>query len=144
MSEFRSQYGEEGTPPASSQVGVPPQAPSTPHPAANQARLAADLLGPTLEELRKDIREVRAHHRTEFIILLTAFAAAFLVLAGMSIGAYRWARDDALADATRISGLIDKVESRQGATNDTMIRVETKLEDLLARIPPVPTPPPHR
>jgi hypothetical protein len=94
--------------------------------------------------LRKDIREVRSHHRTEFIILLTAFAAAFLILAGMSIGAYRWAREDTTADITGVNGRLDKIESRQAPMNDTLIRVDTKLEDLLARIPPTPTPPPHR
>lgn len=106
-----------------------------------QARLAAELLAPTLDELRKDIREVRSHHRTEFIIVISALATGFLVLAGMSIGAYRWAHDDAAGESTRLSTRVDTMEHSQMVTQETLVRVDTKLEDLLARIPPLATPP---
>jgi hypothetical protein len=38
---------------------------------------------------------------------------------------------------------IDKFNERMDKLSTTVTKVDTKLEDLLARIPPAPTPPPR-
>jgi len=137
MSEAYGPSRPEGTPPPDQQVGTPPP---RAHPGVEQARLAAQLLGPAIVDLREEIREARKNHRTEFIILISAFAAGFLVLAGMAIEAYRWSHDDMIAEIARINTRLDRVEQQQSASQDTLVRADTKLEDLLARIPPIQTP----
>src|ERR1700746_3108815 len=54
-------------------------APPTPIPGREQAHQAALLLQPSLDELRKDIREIRGHGRTEFWLMFTGFAAGFIL-----------------------------------------------------------------
>jgi hypothetical protein len=85
--------------------------------AAGQARLIAQEVVRALES------KVAEHRHSDFVFMISVFGVGFIALAGMLIVGY-FRLDD------RISGLSEK-----------MTRTETKLEDLLARIPPIPTPP---
>jgi hypothetical protein len=58
---------------------------------------------------------------------------AFLILSGMLIFGY-----------FKLDDRIVKLEDRVNGFSNTLVRIDTKLEDLLARIPPVQTPPPQR
>jgi hypothetical protein len=88
------------------------------------------------DELRTDIRR-----------LLTAFAAGFVVLGSMTIGAYAWLSADIVRATTRLETRLDRLETRLDKQADqlllitsTMARIEQKLDDLTN--PPAPLP--HR
>jgi hypothetical protein len=86
----------------------------------------------TLKVLRDDSREIRGRVHTHFLVLIAAFATGFLVLAGMLITGY-FRMDD------RTTKLEDRLNTR-GISN---AKIETKLDDLLQRIPPAVTPVPR-
>jgi hypothetical protein len=121
-------------------VGPPQQLPNVPPDvsvAAGQARLLIKAVENAVEELKKDVREIKSHQRTDLVNNAKMFAAGFLILAGMLIYGY-FRLDDRL---TKMNEILD---SRITTLNNIAIRVDTKLEDLLQRIPPVPTPPARR
>lgn len=90
--------------------------------------------------IKTDVERIERNGHGNFRWLLFAFAAGFLVLAGMAIEAYRWSHEDTTALATRLDTRYDKVDDRLAGQNATLIEIKTKLGDLLERIPPVPTP----
>jgi hypothetical protein len=106
-----------------------------------QAQQAALLLQPSLDELRKDLREIRGHGRTEFWFMLTGFVGGFIILAGMVIGAYHWISDDLVRTTTRLEIRLDKQADQLQTINSTLSRVDQKLEDLTN--PPAPLPRNH-
>jgi hypothetical protein len=57
---------------------------------------------------------------------IATFAAGFLILAGAKITAYL-RLDDKISDMSK-----------------SQVRIETKLDDLIARLPPAPTPIPRK
>jgi hypothetical protein len=82
---------------------------------------------------RSDIRSMSEHIRSEatarqseFRFLIGAFAAGFVILAGMLIFGY-----------FRLS---DRIE----ALSSSSVRVETRLDDLAQRLPPAAQTPAHR
>jgi hypothetical protein len=87
---------------------------------AGQARLIAQEVVRTLES------KIAEQRHTDFVFMISVFGIGFIILAGMLIFGY-FRLDD------RITGLSEK-----------MIRVETKLDDLLARIQPTIVPPAQR
>lgn len=86
-----------------------------------------------VQELKDDIRDIKSHRHSDFIVYVSMLAGGFLILAGMLIFGY-FKLDD------RISRSDDKIN----ALATTSVRIDTKLEDLLQRIPPVSTPLPKR
>jgi hypothetical protein len=113
-------------------------APPAPIPGVDLAKQAALLLQPSLDEIHKDIREIRDHGRTEFWRLLAGFAAGFIILAGMVIGVYRWISDDLVRTTTRLEMRLEKQADQLQTINGTLSRVDQKLEDLTK--PPTPLP----
>jgi len=79
-----------------------------------------------VNSLQNDIGDIKKDIRW----LLGIFAAGFLLLAGTGTGA--------------IVGLYFKLDEKLEKYTASNIRMETKLEDLLARIPPVQAPAPKR
>lgn len=142
MSETFGPQRADGTPPPEQQVGLPP--PARLHPAADQARLAAQLLEPAIGDLRKEIQKIRDDHQRHLLIVLSAFAAGFIALGTMTIGAYRWSHDDLAMASVDLGKRADRLDDKVEKEDATLVRVQTQLEDLLARIPPVPTPAPRR
>jgi hypothetical protein len=87
-----------------------------------------------IREFRDDIREIKHDQKTDFRIIIGMFGAGFIAVAGMLIFGY-----------FRVDDRIIKLEDRVNALSTTLVRIDTKLEDLLARIPPTQTPAPaHR
>jgi hypothetical protein len=86
-----------------------------------------------VREFRDDIREIKRDQKTDFRILTGIFGTGVVVIGGMLFYAY-----------FRIDDKITKLEDRVSVLTTTVTRIDTKLEDLLARIPPAQTPVPHR
>jgi hypothetical protein len=108
------------------EAGPPRQLPNvTPNVSgeSGQTRLLINAVEATLKELKDDVKDVKSHRHSDFVYTVSMFAVGFMLLAGMLV--YGYFRID------------DKVTS----LSNTLTRVETKLEDLLQRIPPIPTPP---
>lgn len=85
-----------------------------------------------VQEIKDDIRDIKKEQKTDFKIIAGMVIAGFLILAGMLIAGY-----------FRIDDRVTKLEDRVNGLSTTLVRIDTKLEDLLARIPPVPTPVPQ-
>ena len=83
-------------------------------------------LAATVTHIKGEVSEVKAHARSDFRFILLIFGGAFIVLGGMILTSYL--------------RLEDKAEALVTSTQ----RVDTKLGDLLSRIPPAPTPPQRR
>jgi hypothetical protein len=104
---------------------IPRQFPNVPPPeiaGAAQTRLLIKAIEDTVKDLKDDVRDIKSHRHSDLILHLSVFVAGFLVLGGMLIAGY-----------FRLDDRIDKL-------TETSIRVDTKLEDLLQRLPPVQAP----
>lgn len=93
---------------------------------AGHTQAVVKSLEDSISEIKTDIRELKANRHSDFVYLITVFAAGFLLLSGILAAGYF--RHD------------DKIEK----LSHSNIRIETKLEDLLQRIPPVVVPAPKR
>jgi hypothetical protein len=89
---------------------------------AAQLRVIVGHLQKNLQETRGDVKDIK----TEFRWLMAGFAVGFLALGGMFIAGYL------------------RLEDRIDPVTISTTRIETKLDDLLARIPPAVTPVPKR
>ena len=89
-------------------------------------RLMIEAVKETVADLKADVKEIKNHRFTDFLWHIGVFAAGFLLLATMMIAGYF------------------KIEDRMNEVSKTTTRIDTKLEDLLQRIPPTvaPLPPP--
>jgi hypothetical protein len=113
------------------QESVPPRAMANVAPldiggVAGQTRLIVEAVKDTVADLKADIHDIKGHRVSDLRWHIGIFGAGFLVLAGMLITGYF------------------KLEDRVSALSTASTRVETKLDDLLARIPPVQTPVPSK
>jgi hypothetical protein len=86
-----------------------------------------------VQELKDDIKEIKDNRHSDFIFHVNILGGGFLLLAGMIIASY-----------LLLDSRMSKSDDRVNTLTNTSVRIETKLEDLLQRIPPVPTPPPAR
>jgi hypothetical protein len=82
-------------------------------------RVPIKALEDTINEIKYDVKDVKAHRLIDFLW----HAGALIAFGTFVIVLYFW--------------LDDKVS----AVSTASTRLETKLEDLLTRLPPVPTPP---
>lgn len=116
---------EATTPPSDSSITTP----ITGDTAATRVRIK--VVEDSVGEIKDDIREIKNHRHTDFVHVMQMLGAGFLVLAGMLISGYF------ILDAK-----LEKLSSKVDALTATIIRADTKLEDLLARIPPARASPP--
>ena len=87
-----------------------------------------------VQEIKDDIREIKRDQKVDFQkITAGMIIAGFLILGGMLFFGY-----------FRLDDRITRLEERVNGLSTTLVRIDTKLEDLLARIPPAQVPPPHR
>lgn len=87
----------------------------------------------SISEIKEDVRDIKTNRHSDFVYLITVFAGGFLLLAGLfGFGFFRM--DDKF----------DKLSEKLDNLTTINIRSETKLEDLLQRIPPTPTAVPKR
>lgn len=106
---------------------VPQQFANVPPPeiaGAAQTRLLIKAIEDSLKDLKDDVKDIKSHRHTDFVFHISIFGAGFLLLAGMLIFGYF------------------RLDDRVSKLSDTSIRVDTKLGDLLERIPPVQAPAP--
>jgi hypothetical protein len=111
---------------AEQQAEVPTQVATVLPTGAGHTQAVVKSLEDSIAEIKTDIRELKNHRHSDFVYLITVFAAGFLLLSG-AIGTVYFRLDDKIDRLTQ-----------------TGIRVDTKLEDLLQRIPPVVAPAPKR
>jgi len=106
---------------------------------AAAARLRIKAVEDGVAEIKNDIRDIKNHRHSDIVHTMEVFGGGCVLLAGMLIGAYFII--DSKFD--KVDGKFEKLNERFDKLSTTMTRVDTKLEDLLARIPPIPTPPPQ-
>jgi hypothetical protein len=107
-------------------------------------RAVQDAVHQGLREVRADLSRVETRAHTDYFRTLGAFALGFVALASMVIQAYRWGHEDLSAASVRLEGRIEKLDDRMVAISSNLTRTDQKLQDLSDRVPPVPTPIPHR
>jgi hypothetical protein len=91
-----------------------------------QTRQIVEAVKASVAGLTSDVKEIRNYRYTDLLLHIGAFAAGIVLVVTMMVAAY--------------FKLEDKIQTLSTATT----RVDTKLEDLLLRIPPVPTPAPRK
>jgi hypothetical protein len=131
-----SQHSDGAEPP---KAGPPPVSAET-----AQTGILVRAIEAALVEPLKRISELRSDNRTDQKWMLTAFAAGFLLLAGMMITGYHWLDERIIAQSTRLEDRLGKTDDRVNSLGSLLTRVDQKLQDLLDRIPPQPTAPPRR
>ncbi len=101
---------------------------------AGQTRLVVEAVKETVAELKVDVRNIRDHRFTDIMWHIGALATGVILLGGMMIAAYFKLED-------KIEALSNASNEKFEAISNASTRVETKLDDLLQRIPPVVTTP---
>src|SRR5271154_4578753 len=91
---------------------------------AGHTRSLVETFKESLAEIKADVRDIRNHRFTDALWILGAIGAVAIVLGSMMIAAYM------------------AIESRIDELSTSSTKVETKLDDLIQRIPPAPTAPP--
>jgi hypothetical protein len=111
---------QEATPPTS-MANVTPLDSGT-----AQTRQIVEAVKASVADLTQDVKGIRDYRYTDLLLHIGAFAAGIIIVVTLILNVY--------------SRLDDKIQ----ALSTTSTRVDTKLEDLLQRIPPVQTPPARR
>jgi hypothetical protein len=91
-----------------------------------QTRIIVEAVKTTVATLESNVKEIRDYRYTDLWRHLAAFAAGIVLVVGMLITAYF------------------KIEDKMQILSTASTRMETKLDDLIARIPPVQTQVPRR
>jgi hypothetical protein len=91
-----------------------------------QTRQIVEAVKASVSELRQDVRDIKEYRYTDLWRQIGAFAAGIVFVVSAMVAAYL------------------RLDDKLSSLSISNTRLETKLEDLLARIPPVPTPPPQR
>jgi archaellum component FlaC len=86
-----------------------------------------------VQEIKDDIRDIKKDQKTDFRSIGGMVIAGFLILGSMLMFGF-----------FRIDDRITKLDDKVNGLSTTLTRIDTKLEDLLARIPPTSTPVPQR
>jgi hypothetical protein len=120
------------------QVGeVPSQVAAVLPTGAGHTQAIVKSLENDISAIKDSISAIRDNRHTDFVYLISIFAAGFLLMATLfGFGFFRL--DD------KFDKLTDKLGDKTDKLNAAGIRSETKLEDLLQRIPPIVAPAPER
>jgi hypothetical protein len=119
-----SNLDQQASPPQELPNTTPPSLP-----ASGQTRLLIQAIEPTISDIRGEMRGLRDSAKTDFKWLI----GGFILIGGMVIAAY-----------FRIDDRIAKLEDKFHILSISSAKIETKLDDLLQRIPPVVAPPVRR
>jgi hypothetical protein len=93
---------------------------------SGQTRLIVEAVKESVADLKADVKEIKGYRYGDLFKYLSAIAAAVVLLGGMMIAVYF------------------RVEDKIQRISTSTTRIESKLEDLVQRIPPVPTPAPRK
>lgn len=93
---------------------------------AGQTRLIVEAVKESVAELKSDVKDIKSHRFSDLKWYICSLAAGIVLLGGMMIAAY-FRLEDKISDIS--TGLT---------------RVETKLDDLTKRLPPILTPAPKK
>jgi hypothetical protein len=85
------------------------------------------------DELRTEVRGARGDRHSDFVFMISVFAGGFLLLAAMLIFGY-----------FKLEDRIEALSGRIGNLEVSAAKADTKLDDLIARIPPTPTAAPRK
>ncbi len=96
---------------------------------SGQTRLIIQAIEPTITELRNEMRDLRKTASNDFKWII----GGFILVGGMMIAGY-----------FKLDDRISHLEDRFITISNTTTKIDTQLQDLLARIPPTPTPAPRR
>lgn len=96
---------------------------------SGQTRLIIQAIEPTLSEIKGEMRDVRRAASGDFKWLI----GGFILIGGMMIAGY-----------FRLDDRISKIEEKFQTLSIMTTKIETRLEDLLQRIPPIQAPAPRR
>jgi hypothetical protein len=88
-----------------------------------QSRQIVDAVRATVATLETDVKAIRDYRYTDLLLHIGAFTGGIILVVSLILHLY------------------SKLDDRIQALSTTSTRVDTKLEDLLQRIPPIPTPP---
>jgi hypothetical protein len=91
-----------------------------------QTRQVVDAVRTTVAELSGEVKSIRDYRYTDLLLHIGAFTTGIIIV------------------VTLVLHLYSKLDDRIQALSTSSTRVETKLEDLLQRIPPVQSPAPRR
>jgi hypothetical protein len=93
---------------------------------AAQTRLIVEAVKESVADLKSDVKDIKGYRFGDLFKYLSALAAAIVLLGGMMIAVYF------------------KIEDKIHVLSTASTRIETKLDDLIQRIPPIPTPAPRK
>ena len=127
--------------------GVPPDRPVTEGHVRNLLSSvdgSLKSLDASLKSVRDDLRAAEGYirsegseHKSDFRWIIGTFAAGFIILAGMFITGY-------LLVTAKIDQVSSSLASKIDPLTTSQVRTETKLDDLIQRIPPVQQAPAKR
>ena len=92
----------------------------------NQTRMIVDAVKASVATLEGDVKAIRDYRYTDLLLHIGAFAGGIILVVTMMVAAYF------------------RLDDKLSAVSTSNTKIETKLEDLLARIPPVATPAPRK
>jgi len=90
-----------------------------------------------VRQMNDSLAEMKVNTRSDHRFVLKIFGSGFVLICTFVIGGFLWLSDRFENSSLRVS---DKIEN----LNVRSQRVDTKLEDLLARIPPIQNPVPTK
>jgi len=93
---------------------------------AAHTRILIDAVKESVADLKSDVKDIKSHRFADLLWHIAGLVGLAIILGGMMSAAYF------------------KLEEKISNLSIASTRVETKLDDLIARIPPVPTPPPKK
>ena len=91
-----------------------------------QTRQIVEAVRGTVSDLSGEVKSIRDYRYTDLLLHIGAFATGIIIV------------------VTLVLHLYSKLDDRIQALSTSSTRIETKLEDLLQRIPPVQSPAPRR
>jgi hypothetical protein len=118
---------------------VPKQFPNVPPPEFSAGAGHARLV---VEEVKHDIRDIKSDQKTDFRIVVAMYGAGFLALAVGLLSGYMILDGKLEKLNDRMDRRTDALSIKLDTLSNTAIRADTKLQDLLDRIPPTQIPAP--
>lgn len=113
---------DQGSEPPKELANVPPNVSAE----TRQTRLIVKAVEDTVSDIKGDIKDIKSYRHSDFVYIISIFGIGFMTLAAMIVVAYL------------------RIDDKLTAINNNAIRTETKLDDLLRRVPPSPFQIPRR